>query len=98
MKFFTPISFFSFLIFSEIRLGRTAYQKILKREKRNVPPGKIVEEKNIKSLGLHLLVPTVSAKKSLTMDDFSEQRLKHSQDQESFQNSLLWEISQYIIG
>jgi len=79
---------------SEIRLGRTAYQKVLKRGKRNVP-----EEKNIKSLGLHLLVPTISAAKTLTMDDFSEQkRLKHFQDQESFQNSLIWEISQYIIG
>ena len=83
-----------FLIFSEIRLGRTVYQKVLKRGKRNVP-----EEKNIKSLGLHLLVPTISAAKTLTMDDFSEQkRLKHFQDQESFQNSLIWEISQYIIG
>ena len=57
------------------------------------------EEKNIKSLGLHLLVPTISAAKTLTMDDFSEQkRLKYFQDQESFQNSLIWEISQYIIG
>ena len=63
-----------------------------------MPPSIVAEEKTIKSMGLHLLVPTVTAGKTLTMDDFPGERPKHSQQHESFQNSLIWELSQYIIG